>query len=225
MTWTCPVCNSTNASAAGQCGFCGSQKPRLRAPRMYAAKRLSLRPLAGLLAVGTVLLAGCASSTGPNGEPAVDYCLHPSPEVPALCLGADLQAHQLVVLGGECCNARWENVTISVSGDSKCQVVTPGSGLVVAGDRISVLPNDPVDCNVKVAYDGTVIGYWSLGPKAEKAAQAALSRTWTGESKPTPTPKPTAEPQPTTDPKATTTQSATETSSTASQNATRGDDK
>lgn len=148
-----------------------------------------------LVLAAMLLLAGCASSRGPNDEAAIDFCTHPAEGVPALCFAADLQSHTLVVVGSECCSAHWENLTVSASGNSKCQIVTPGSGLIVAGDRVHVLGGD-VDCNVKLSYDGVPLGYWGLGPKAQQAAAASLSRTWTADAKPMADPKPTPEPAP-----------------------------
>lgn len=124
-----------------------------------------------------LVLAGCIQPVDEaTGKPR-DFCTDPAPGIPLICFAVDLQAQQLVVLGLECCEAHWENITVAVSGDSKCRVETPGSGVIQTNQRVTVL-GGAVDCSLKVAYNGVSLGVWEVGPTAQLEAKEAATRVW-----------------------------------------------
>lgn len=123
--------------------------------------------LASLALLAFVLMAGCAMPSAVDGVDAGRSSaeLGPPAPPPPILLGESAQGHALVVLGVECCNLTWLNVTIQSGGDEGCNVHAPSSGPIMAGELVqALLPSEDAQCSYSVAYDGLSLGDFLFAP-------------------------------------------------------------
>jgi hypothetical protein len=123
--------------------------------------------LRAFLALTLVILAGCTAPTQQDGAQRSSVEVGPPAPPPPILLAQSAQGHALVVLGVECCNLTWLNVTIQSGGDDGCGVHAPSSGSIMAGELVqALLPAPDAQCSYSVAYDGLSIGDFLFAPDA-----------------------------------------------------------